>query len=160
MIVHKKETLNSLIKLQSQIEESEKLKDEDLDDDTIDDHEFNLAIKEDGNYNNQINNMITDIYKANNPNPTVASQNEANTNETVTPSKRSNLKAVSMFDNTKSITQEEFNNRKRVKFSNDQNVEKANELVKKRKLPGEQSEGSRFKSSRSSSSGNQLELTK
>ena len=33
----------------------------------INDHEFNLAIKEDGTYNNQINNMITDIYKTHNP---------------------------------------------------------------------------------------------
>lgn len=106
-------------------------------DDTIDDHEFNLAIKEDGNYNNQINNMITDIYKAANPNPTSNATNSTDPNGI---EKKSNLKSVSMFDSTPPITQEEFNNRKRVKFVNEQ------EMIKKRKLPGEAASSSESKS--------------
>ncbi len=102
----------------------------DEDSDKLDDAEFNLAIKEDGVHNNQINNMVTDIYMANNA------------------SKKSNLKAVSMFDETPAMSQEEFNNRKRVKFNNENDpVAVAN---KKRK-PNERS---------SKSDENKLELIK
>ena len=97
--------------------------------------------------------MITDIYKQNNPNPT------ANPAE-VTPIKKSNLKASSMFDeNNKAVTQEEYDNRKRVKFTNEQAVSQANDLIKKRKLPGDSNE-SKPKSSRSSQNKpDKLELT-
>lgn len=99
--------------------------------------------------------MITDIYKQNNPNPAQAAV------ETSTPPKKSNLKANSMFDeNNKAIAQEEFNNRKRVKFTNDQQaISQANELIKKRKLPGDSNE-SKSKSGRSSQNKQEkLELT-
>jgi hypothetical protein len=63
--------------------------------------------------------MVTDIYMANNK------------------QKKSNLKAVSMFDeNSPPLTQEEFNNRKRVQFSGDNDQQKVN---KKRKNNSEAS---------------------
>lgn len=118
----------------------------DSSDETINDMEFNLAIKEDGSYNNQANNLITGIYAANTPKATAPVEiNEAE-------EKKSNLKATSMFDEKSSITQEEYNNRKRVKFAPDQTAV-ANDLIKKRKLPGEGGNESKSKSARASSNG-------
>ncbi len=109
--------------------------DSSLEDEALNDHEFNLAIKEDGAYNNQINNMITDIYKANAP--------------------KSNLKAVSMFDEKSKLTQEEFDNRKRVKFE-----QQATEMTKKRKLPPGSDLNSTPKQNRTTSSKDKLDLIK
>ena len=72
---------------------------------TINDDEFALAIKNDTSKNNEINNMITDIYIENNNNK-----------------KKSNLKATSMFDPQSNGTKPKLN----VSFNNDNG---------KRKLP-------------------------
>jgi len=72
---------------------------------TINDDEFALAIKNDTSTNNEINNMITDIYIENNNNK-----------------KKSNLKATSMFDPQSNGTKPKLN----VSFNNDNG---------KRKLP-------------------------
>ena len=115
----------------------------------INDHEFNLAIKEDGSYNNQINNMITDIYMTHNPMPNavVASTGDL---------KKSNLKVVSMFDENLKSSQEEFDSRKRVKFVNEQ----ASEMIKKRKLPGDVSTGENSKSKQNRTTKDKLDLIK
>ena len=88
------------------------------DDDTINDEEFSLAIKGDTtNNNNEINNMITDIYMENSNNK-----------------KKSNLKAVSMFDPnpTTTATTESYLNgeKKNVSFSTAGDTNN-----RKRKLP-------------------------
>lgn len=122
-------------------------KDDDSSEETINDMEFNLAIKEDGNFNNQANNLITGIYAANSPKPTAPVETDTATAD----AKKSNLKTTSMFDDKYSITQEEYNNRKRVKFAAENQNAVANDLIKKRKLPGE-SDG-KSKSAKASSSG-------
>jgi len=117
--------------------ENEKLfkdAEESADDEAFNDHEFNLAIKEDATYNNQINNMITDIYKANTP-------------------PKSSLKVVSMFDDKSKLTQEEFDNRKRVKFE-----QAHTELSKKRKQAPGADVNSPPKQSRSSPGKDRLDL--
>lgn len=81
------------------------------DDDTINDHDFSLAIKADTN-NNEINNMITDLYMENNN------------------KKKSNIKAVSMFDDQQNAS----NDRKNVTFNINNNKQLTiDQLDKKRK---------------------------